>query len=296
MKTLNWERLRIFNAVLESGSLAAAARRLRISQPTVSRQVRALENELGEALIDVTPDGALPTSAGLRLAPALEEMLNAAASIGALVEQAPEARIVRITCGPWMAAFLSRHLNSLLSDPPAFFLEIAPSTSFADLVRREADIAIRNQRPKSGSIKIKKLPDYAFAPYGSRRLVRSRKAAFDKRRFSSFNWAALAGEFDHLPSARMLASQLKVRPVARFSLSTNLLDGVKSGHVLALLPCFAGDAEKDLIRLGRPFVPDYGGHWLAMAEDSARRPHVRRAADCLIELLQKSSRVLKPDC
>ena len=296
MNNANWERLRIFNAVLESGSLAAAARRLRISQPTVSRQVRALEDELGEALIDITPEGALPTNAGLRIAPALEEMLNAAASIGALVERAPEARIVRITCGPWMAGFLGRHLGGLLTDPPAFYLEIAPSTSFADLVRREADIAIRNQRPKSGNIKLKKLPDYAFAPYGARKLVRGQKAAFDKRRFSQFNWAALAGEFDHFPSARMLASQLKVRPVARFSLSTNLLDGVKSGHVLALLPCFAGDAEKELVRLGRPFVPDYGGHWLVMAEDAARRPHVRHAADRLIELLLKNSRVLKPDC
>ncbi len=294
MKNLDWQRLHILSVALESRSLSEAARRLGLSQPTVSRQIRALEQDLDEALIDVTPDGSHPTAAALRLAPALSDMMRAADSIGSLPVTPPDTPLVRITCGPWTAALLSRNLHELLGEPADTEIEIVSSITFADLLRRQADIAIRNQRPTDGRLVVKRLPDYACAVYGASRLVSVRAEAFDDRRFSEFEWAALVEELDHFPTARWLSKRLKKAPVARFSTSINLLDAVRGGNVLAVLPCFAGDTENGIERVSETFVPDYDGHWIVLGNDIRRRPHVRRTADRINAFLHANVTLLMP--
>ncbi len=294
MNSPSWDRLRILRAVLETGSLAEAARRLGVSQPTVSRQVKMLEQEVGEALVDSTPDGSLPTAAGLRLAPALDEMYRAAESVLSLGGDSDELPTVRMSIGPWLAAFLSRRIHVLTGKPIDTRIEIESGVSFADLPRREADIAVRNQRPKNLRLIVKRLPDYGVAVYGHPDLVGDRPEAFDERRFSAFDWAALIPELEHLPTARWLMERVTQPPVARFSASTNLLEAVRSARVLALLPCFAVEPGSSLIRVSEPLVPDYGGHWLVMADDVRRRPQVWRAAMRLVEVLEANRELLLP--
>ena len=294
MQNLDWQRLHILSVVLDCKSLSEAARRLGLSQPTVSRQIRALEQDVDEALIDVTPDGTHPTAAALLLAPALSDMMRAAESITSLPITPPDTPLVRITCGPWTAALLSRNVHRLLGDPADTEIEIVSSITFADLPRRQADIAIRNQRPTDGRLVVKRLPDYACAVYGASTLVRAREEAFDDRRFSKFEWAALVEELDHFPTARWLSNRLQKTPVVRFSTSINLLDAVKGGTVLAVLPCFAGDIEKGIERVSETFVPDYGGHWIVLGNDTRRRPHVRLTADRIIAFLHASLALLMP--
>ncbi len=295
MNNLNWERLRILRTVLDTPSLAEAARQLGLSQPTVSRQIKALEREYGAPLVDSTPDGSRPTPAGLHLAPALEQMFRAAASLHDLGSDTGEIETVRITVGPWLGAFLSQHIQDLLGEPVDTRVEIDSGVAFADLPRREADIAIRNQRPRNPHLTVKRLPDYGFAAYGLAKLVKDRPEAFDERRFSAFDWATLATELEHLPTMRWLSERLAQPPVARFSLSTNLLDAVESGRVLAYLPCFAAERRKSLIRLSEPRIPSYGGHWLVLADDMRRRPNVWRLAERIVQLLETKAKLLLPD-
>ena len=294
MNSLNWERLRIFKAVLESGSLAGAARRLGLSQPTVGRHVRALELEMDEALVDITPDGVLPTVAALQMAPALDDMTRAADSIASLQEASRDTPTVRISCGPWLSAWLSRNIEDLLGRPVDTHIELVSTIAFADLPRREAHVAIRNQRPRQQQLVVRRLPDYACAAYGAASLVGEDPCAFDERRFARFEWAALAEELEHFPTARWLSSRIGKEPVVRFSASTNLLDAVKGGAVLAVLPCFAGDREDDLVRISKPFIPDYGGHWIVLADDVRRRPHVRRVSDRIVAFLKANEGLMLP--
>lgn len=295
MKSLDWQRLHILGVVLESNSLSEAGRRLGLSQPTVSRQIRALEKEFGESLVDVTPDGSHPTAAAMLLAPMLKEMMQAANAVSSLELTPTDNPVVRVTCGPWAAALLSRNIRRLVGDPADTEIEIVSSITFLDLPRRQADIAIRNQKPGGKRLVLKRLPDYACAVYGASRLVKDHGEAFSEQRFSEFDWVALVEELDHFPTARWLASRLKSRPVARVSTSTNLLDAVKGGTVLAVLPCFAGELEDEIARLGDTFVPDYGGHWMVLGEDFRRRPHVRRAADRITALLAENQALLMPE-
>ena len=292
---MDWQRLHILSVVIDSKSLSEASRRLGLSQPTVGRQIRALEQDFDEALVDVTPDGTHPTSAALLLAPALNDMMRAAETIVSMNLTPIDTPVVRITCGPWLAAMLSRNVHRLLGESADTEIEIVSSITFADLPRRQADIAIRNQRPTDKRLVIKRLPDYSCAVYGAAELVRGRDEAFDSRRFSEFKWAALVEELDQFPTARWLGRRLRTSPVVRFSTSINLLDSVKGGKVLAVVPCFAGDSEEGLVRVSETFVPEYGGHWMVLADDTRRRPHVRRAADRIVTFLQDNKAQLMPE-
>jgi DNA-binding transcriptional LysR family regulator len=64
MMNMNWDDLRIFLSVARAGSLSAAARALKVSQPTVGRRLKALEDTLGTRLFDRLPEGFAPTSSG----------------------------------------------------------------------------------------------------------------------------------------------------------------------------------------------------------------------------------------
>ncbi|WP_262694742.1 LysR family transcriptional regulator [Kordiimonas aquimaris] len=295
MKNPNWERLRIFKTVLESHSLSGAARQLGVSQPTVSRQIHALEQELGETLLHVTPDGVQITPAGSELAPALDEMLRAANQIASHKTNAADIPTVRISCGPWLANFFSRNIHQLTDMPAIRHIELISSILFADIPRREADIAIRTKRPESGRMKVRRLPDYAYAIYGGKRLVAAREDAFDERRFNTFDWAMLLPELDHFPTAKWLVERTNQTPILRCSSSINLLDAVKSNQVLAILPCFAGDAEPDFVRVCHPFVPDSGQIWMVTPDDISKRPHIRETADKICALFRSMRQVTNPD-
>ena len=76
--SLNWDDMRIFLAVARDGSLSAAARHLKVTQPTVGRRLGQLEADLGARLFDRLPDGFVPTQAGEELLPIAEDMEKAA--------------------------------------------------------------------------------------------------------------------------------------------------------------------------------------------------------------------------
>lgn len=286
MHSLNWERLRILKAVLDGGSFSAAARELGISQPTVSRQIRTLEQDLGKSLLELTADGIVATRDALDLLPALEDMLQAATTITRPKRQDSETPTVQIACGPWVARFLSSHAKTLVGDPVACHVEIASSILFADMPRREADIAIRTRRPEKGRMRVRSLPHYHYAVYGHQNLVAGRDDAFDERRFTAFPWAMLAPELNHFATSTWLIDKGVRSPAFRCSASVNLLDTAKSGDFLAVLPCFAADADPALVKVSESFVPDSSQIWMVLPEDVRRRPHVRFVADRIVGLFE----------
>ncbi len=284
MNSLNWERLRIFKAVLESQSLSAAARQLGLSQPTVSRQIRALEKELGESLVNTTPEGIVVTREGLRLAPLLGEMMQLADQIGHDPTAPETTPVVRIACGAWVAGLIARHCTQITGSPAACQLEIASSVLFADIPRREADIAVRTKRPETGRMKIRRLAHFPYAVYGAKTLVENHPGAFDERRFTDFEWAMLLSELDHFPTSKWLRTRCSKTPLIKCSSSTTLIDAVKSAEVLAILPVFVGGHEPQFQQVSEPFVPDRGQIWMVLPEDVNQRPPIRRVADQLITL------------
>ncbi|MES2441980.1 MAG: LysR family transcriptional regulator [Pseudomonadota bacterium] len=151
----DWERQRAFLAVLRTGSLSAAARALDLAQPTVRRRIEELEVALGTPLFTRSPSGLMPTERAQALREHAEAMALAAdafvrsASAGAL----EVAGTVRITASEVIAVeVLPAMLADLCAKHPALVIELSPSNRNEDVLRREADVAVRMAPPQQDAL------------------------------------------------------------------------------------------------------------------------------------------------
>ncbi len=167
----DWNRARAFLATAEEGSLSAAARALGQTQPTLSRQVAALEQDLGVTLFERVGRSLALTQAGLELLEHFRTMGEAAARISLTASgqsQAIEGH-VRLTATPTMATYhLPPILKALRERAPGIELDIVASNEVRDLTRREADIAIRHGRPEQPDLIAKKVRESRAQLYASR--------------------------------------------------------------------------------------------------------------------------------
>jgi DNA-binding transcriptional LysR family regulator len=169
-----WELYRSFLAVLRQGSLSAAARRLRLTQPTLGRHVHTLEDALGVALFTRSPGGLAPTAAALDLVPPAEAMEAAAqALVRAASGAADEARgAVRLTASEMMGGeVLPAMLARFRAAHPGIVLELALTNRTEDLLRRDADIAVRMARPRQEALVARRIGTVGIGLYAHRRYV-----------------------------------------------------------------------------------------------------------------------------
>lgn len=148
--SFDWNQTRAFLAVVELGSLSAAARALGQTQPTIGRQVAALEQELGVLLFERAGRSMRPTDAGRELAKEARRMAEAATAMSLLASgqsQSIEGR-VRITASDMFSVhLLPPILAKLRALAPRIEIDLVATNDISDLVQREADIAIRHVRP-----------------------------------------------------------------------------------------------------------------------------------------------------
>lgn len=153
--TLPWDLLHTFLGVLREGSLSGAARVLDLTQPTVGRHVAALEQALGQPLFTRSPTGLLPTEAALALRGHAEQMEVAAAALQrAATARGDDVRgTVRVTASEVIGVeVLAGVFAQLRAAHPGLVLELALSNQLQDLLRREADIAVRMTPPEQGQL------------------------------------------------------------------------------------------------------------------------------------------------
>ena len=148
--SFDWNQARAFLATAQEGSLSAAAKALGQTQPTLSRQVAALEQDLGVTLFERIGRALTLTQAGRELLDHFRDMGDAARRISLAASgqsQKAEGR-VRLTSTDTVATFhLPAMLKRLRRDAPGIEIELIASNDTRDLMRREADIAIRHGRP-----------------------------------------------------------------------------------------------------------------------------------------------------
>lgn len=151
----DWSLVRSFLAVVEQGSLLAAARQLQSSQPTIGRHVAELESQLGLVLFDRTGRGLVPTEAALRLANAGRAMQSGADQLARSVAGVDRsgAGTVRITASQPVSCYvLPPLLAQMRLSLPDVQVELVASNTVSNLLRREADIAVRMVRPEQATV------------------------------------------------------------------------------------------------------------------------------------------------
>lgn len=169
---MDWNFYASFREVMRQGSLSAAARVLGLTQPTVGRHVAALEAGLGAALFTRSPQGLTPTPAALDLLPRVEEMHAAAQAAARTVSGAPsgETGVVRLTASeiiggvvlpPILAAFREKH--------PGVVIELTLTNRNENLLRRDADIAVRMVRPTQAALVARRIGSVGIGLFAHRR-------------------------------------------------------------------------------------------------------------------------------
>jgi DNA-binding transcriptional LysR family regulator len=167
---LPWHLLQSFAAISEAGSLSRAAVTLGSSQPTLSRHLTQLEEHLGSRLFFRTPSGLTLTPEGAAVQAHADAMAQAAAHLSFVGAQTQElSGTVRVTASQVAATYLlPPMLVSLRQNHPALSLELVASDDTDNLLRREADLAVRMYRPIQNDLIAKKVADLPLGIYASR--------------------------------------------------------------------------------------------------------------------------------
>lgn len=172
-----WDDVRVLLALHEHQSLSAAAQELGVNASTVGRRLEALETELDVSLFDRTREGVRPTAAVEALLAPARELEHAAADFGRAASgfERVAQGVVRVTAPPGIAQLmLAPHLPKLLKSHPGIRIHLDSSIGYADLTRRDADIAIRGRRPTTGDLVARSLgesrPDILAAPRYAKQL------------------------------------------------------------------------------------------------------------------------------
>jgi DNA-binding transcriptional LysR family regulator len=171
----DWALVKSFLAVLDAGSLMGAARRLQAQQPTLSRHIAQLEAQLGVPLFERTGRGVVPTTAGQAIADAARQMQGGAKQLDRTLARSREATTgtVRITTSDVAATWLLPPvLAALRVAEPGIQIELVASNALSNLLRREADIAVRMVRPTQGSLVARKLGEIGICAAAHDRYLR----------------------------------------------------------------------------------------------------------------------------
>ncbi|MEO0486857.1 MAG: LysR family transcriptional regulator [Pseudomonadota bacterium] len=160
--SFDWNHARAFLATVEEGTLSAAARALGVTQPTLGRQVAALEEELGVTLFERVGRGLDPTPTGRSLAAHVAAMRDAAARVSLSAAgqiQTIDGRIAITASAIYSAHSLPPILAALRERAPNLRVDVVADDALRDIQRREADIAIRHVRPEAPDLIARKLLD-----------------------------------------------------------------------------------------------------------------------------------------
>ncbi|HYU15848.1 MAG TPA: LysR family transcriptional regulator [Candidatus Acidoferrum sp.] len=287
----SWDDLRIFAAVARAGSLSGAAQWLGLSQPTIGRRVRALEEELGVRLIERVSNRIALTRAGLLLCERAAAMAEAAEGLVrdavAAAGRGPEP--VRISATGSLSLFLADRVGELRAGLGGVPIAVATSKAPANLARREADIAIRMRRlPRDGDLVARKVGRLAFALYGP---AAGRAAGHERA------WPIVGLPATERPATERRPSQAAyVEDWARGrSIDVRIADvaqrhrAIAADPGIALLPCWLGDSDPRLARVAPPPAELEEDFYLLVRRDARAAKAIRTVMDRLARLFAAHS-------
>ena len=285
----DWNRARAFLVTAEEGSLSAAARALGMAQPTLGRQVDALEKELGVILFERVGRGLTLTPGGLELLDHVRAMGEAASRMSltsAGQSQSVEGKVVIAASEIYAAFLLPPILAKLRKVQPGIEIEIVVSTKASDLLRREADIAIRNFRPSEPDLvarKIRDVPARLYAAPAYLESLNNPQLPYDLRKA---DFISIDGSGMFLKGLNAMGFNLTERnfPI----LTENYLvmwELVKHGLGIGILDGLIGDAEPKVTRVLPDLAPLMFPIWLVAHRELNTSRRIRLVFDLLAKEL-----------
>ncbi len=289
---MNWDDVRIFLAIHRTGTLRGAAQQLSIDQTTAGRRLGGLEAALGSRLFLRTTAGFVLTQSGEQVLQTAEEMERLAVSFERRSEGADE-RVegeVRVTTTDTLGVdFVVPAIERLQTRHPGVRAILSTTPRLLDLARREADVAVRTERPEQAGLIVRRLGSWDVGLYASRSYV--------ARHGQPREGEALAGHEIALYQRGVTKRQVGTlvgepitqgRVVAELDSSLMLSTFVRAGLALAELPTWMAQRHPELVRIWpeRRRAAPYEA-WLVLHEDLARTSRVRVVVDAIVEQFER---------
>lgn len=297
LQHMNWDRLQYFLIVAQHGSLARAAHALNVDATTVSRQISALEKQLGERLFERSSNGFLLSAAGRDLMPHAEAMASAATRIHTTDKRHDGlSGQLRLSLSEGFGShFIAARLPDFARAHPALEIELVASTGFLSPSRREADVAILLAQPRKGPLIARRIANYQLGLYAPA----DRPDWHQQAEGSSLAGSniPIVGYIPDILYAPELDYLDEIEPGLKASVRSSSIIAqsrmIAAGGGIGVLPCFlaAGDPALHRVRRDR-MIPR--AFWLAVHQDIAPQPRIRAFIDWLEKQVWQARHLLNP--
>lgn len=289
---MDWDRIRIFLAVARSGQILKAAVGLKLNHATVSRQVTALEEELGVKLLDRRNQGSHLTSAGEALLLAAENMESEFLRVQPQLTT-PETSLtgtVRVGAPDGLGNYvLAELLARLAAKHPELLIQLVPLPRTFSLSRREADIAVTLERPARGRLMVTKLTDYTLSVYVSEAYLASTGPILRLEDLANRLFVTHVDDFVY-SRALDYADALTRFVQSRYECGSVIaqMKAVQSGYGVGILHDYAATRIPGLVRI-LPEVRFLRTYWLVSHADTHNAAGVRTVRRHIMEELRSAS-------
>ncbi|AEH77633.1 LysR family transcriptional regulator [Sinorhizobium meliloti] len=275
MKNTDWDIYRCFVTVARTGGLTGAAQATGFSPATVGRRMLELEERTGRSLFIRSQTGYTLTGDGRFLFEQLQEMEAAARKVESWQKEGEGATVVRIAAGTWVSWLIAENFPAICTERDAFNISLTIGEARANLAYRESDIGIRAFEPEETYLAARPVGEVAYAAY------RQKNAPGGVER-----WVAVAEEDAISAYLRWPHEHAPGRIVATVTRPRSLLDLARAGAGRAVLPCFVGDLDPLLERVGDEIEPLRHRQWIVMNNEDRHRRDIRTVVDRMTRFLR----------
>lgn len=286
---MHWDDLRIILAICRAGSLTGAAKILGLNKSTVLRQINAIEKKMGVRFFE-------RIQAGYRMTEAGETAMHTAARMDEAVIELERELLgkdyrlqgdIRLTAPEGIATYsLLPVIATFCKQHPDIRIELFITNTALELSRREADLAVRvTKKPPDTSLG-RCIGEFNFCVYATQRYL-------DKHpntAIADHNWISILDEFEWIAPFMWKKNQQARRKIV-FTSSTTIaaVTAAKQHMGVVVLPCFLGDTEKGLTRVGEPLNPLSSELWILTHPDLRNTARVRALMIFIYEALKQQS-------
>jgi len=286
---LEWSDLTVILAVCRTGSLSGAARSLGQNHSTIFRRINAIEDKTGVRFFERLASGYAMTDAGqtaLRYAERIESEVHALSREVLGQDMRLQGKITVTAPEGMTTGFLPALLAGFSRQHPEVTIELAGGHSAFDLARREADVAIRATRKPPDASLGRKVCEFRFAIYSTPKYLKQNK---DKP-LQEQQWCMLPGIIDWLVPLVFKKKEDFERQIV-FASSTTLavVNATAAGMGYTFLPCYVGDADKRLVRVGEPIEARTIELWILTHPDLRHTARVKALMTYLVDELKKDA-------
>jgi len=255
---MNWDKLKIFHAVAESGNFTKATYILNLSQSAISRQIQSLEQELKTQLFERHARGLSLTENGEYLFKTAHEVISKLKDVESTLidkKNKPSGKLTVTTVVSFGTTWLTPRIQEFMKLNPEIEIELIFDDKELDLSTRQADIGIWMRRPKQLNYIQKKLIDINYHIYGSTKYLEQyghlkNLSDLNKHKFISYGRGAPSPVFNPDWALRLGVKDGKKRkPIMKVNSVYGLLLAVQSGVGLAALPDYMTVSVPNIVRV-----------------------------------------------